>query len=122
MVKIAFQWLIIALMGVAVHSAAQNDIDNPKIKWRFKTEGPIRGSSVINKQQILFGSADGYLYALNRGDGALQWKFKTAGAIVGAPAIAETSVVVVSRDGVIYALDARTGKQNWQFKMAPDLA
>lgn len=122
MVKIAFQWLIIALMGVAVHSAAQNDIDNPKIKWRFKTEGPIRGSSVINKQQILFGSADGYLYALNRGDGALQWKFKTMGAIVGAPAIAETSVVVVSRDGAIYALDTRTGKQNWQFKMALDLA
>ena len=100
---------------------AKSVIDTPKIKWRYKTEGLIRGDSVIDKSNVYFGSADGYLYSLNIEDGSLNWKFKTGGAIVSAPTIFAKTVVVSSRDGFVYAVNAKSGKARWTFQMKPEL-
>jgi len=58
---------------------------NPKVKWKFKTQGPIRGSSVAGQENIYFGSADGYLYSVRKKDGELTWKFQTSGSITSTP-------------------------------------
>ncbi len=98
---------------------AGNGITSPKIKWSFKTEGSIRGSSVISNGKIFFGSADGFLYALNEKDGSLLWKCKTGGAISGSPSVAGSSVYISSRDHYVYSVNANTGTLNWRFKMLP---
>ena len=92
-------------------------IENPKVKWRFKTEGPIRGDAVITGENLYFGSSDGFLYALDKRDGNLLWKFKTDGAITGSPAIADQTVYISSRDNHVYAIDIQSGNQKWSFKM-----
>lgn len=96
-------------------------IENPKIRWKFQTQGSIRGAAVVQGDQIYFGSADGYFYALNKTSGNLLWKFQTQGAIAGAPAIQESMVIFASRDNFIYALNPKTGQLVWKFQMQPIL-
>jgi len=98
---------------------AGNGITSPKIKWSFKTEGTIRGSSVSWNGKLFFGSADGFLYALNKKDGSLLWKYETGGAIAGSPSVAGSSVYISSRDNYVYAVNMNTGKLSWRFKMLP---
>lgn len=100
---------------------AQQDIDNPKTKWEFKTQGPIRGSSVILEGNVYFGSSDGFLYAVDKQNGRLKWKYQTNGAIVSTPTISQSILYITNRNNVLYALDAYSGKLVWEFKMQPDL-
>jgi outer membrane protein assembly factor BamB len=87
--------LVAALALLSIESAPGAEIVNPRIKWAFQAEGPIRGSAAIADGAIYFGSADGFLYALDKEDGDLRWKFQTGGAIAGAPTIAGSTVIVV---------------------------
>ena len=96
-------------------------ITYPKIKWAFKTQGPVRASSVISDGSIYFGSTDGFLYALNKEDGSLLWKLQTRGAITASPAVAGTSVFIVSRDHYLYSINKYSGKLNWKFKTGQEL-
>src|SRR5690606_8106121 len=112
--------LIIAIALFSVVNA-QTNITNPKIKWKFKTGGSIRGTSILVDNKLYFGSADGYLYALNKADGNLLWKFQTLGAISGTPAFSENTVYIASRDNYLYAIESVSGKLKWKFQMQPDL-
>lgn len=111
---------IIAIILFSVVNA-QIDITNPKIKWKFKTDGPIRGTSKVADDKLYFGSTDGYLYALNKFDGNLLWKFQTPGAISATPALSENTVYIASRDNFLYAIESVSGKLKWKFQMQPDL-
>nr|WP_299070294.1 PQQ-binding-like beta-propeller repeat protein [uncultured Allomuricauda sp.] len=97
---------------------AVQDIENPKVKWKFKTQGAIRGTSVIVSQTIYFGSSDGHIYALNKLDGSLIWKHKTEGAIVSSPLIDGSRLYIASRDNNLYALNSTDGNLIWKFKMS----
>ena len=99
-----------------VNHAFGGGIIHPKIKWAFKTQGPVRASSVISDGSIYFGSTDGFLYALNKEDGSLLWKLQAQGAITASPAVAGTSVFIVSRDHYLYSINKYSGKLNWKFK------
>lgn len=110
---------LLSATAVTVFAGVPPAISHPKVKWTFKTQGTIRGSSVIDGSYIYFGSADGYLYALNKINSDLLWKFNTQGAIAGAPAVAGTRVYIASRDNYIYSVDTRTGKLTWTFKTQP---
>lgn len=114
-------FILIFLTGLFHDTIAFQGIDNPKVKWRFKTEGPIRGDAVISGQHIYFGSSDGHLYALTKADGNLLWKFKTNGSITGSPALSEDTAYISSRDNHLYAIDIISGEQKWAFKMQPIL-
>lgn len=96
-------------------------ITNPKVKWKFKTAGTIRGGVVVDAGVVYVGSADGFLYAVHASDGHLIWKFQTNGSIAGTPAIDGSTVVVTSRDNVVYALDVKNGHLLWKFEMKPVL-
>lgn len=102
-------------------SLVKNDILNPKIKWRFKTQGAIRGTPLISDNTIYFGSSDGFIYALNKQEGNLIWKYKTNGAIVSAPIILGSSLFISSRDNYLYALNIKNGSLNWKFKMQKNI-
>jgi eukaryotic-like serine/threonine-protein kinase len=93
----------------------------PRIKWSFQAEGPIRGSASIEGGSIYFGSADGFVYALNKNDASLQWKFQTGGAIAGAPAVTPSMVIVAGRGQSVYALSRKNGAVVWSFETLPTL-
>ena len=47
-------------------------------KWRVITEGPVRFAPVVSGDLVIFGSDDGWLYAVESGSGALKWKTRGA--------------------------------------------
>lgn len=51
----------------------------PAVKWKFATEGPVISSPALAGRIVYFGSYDGKLYARDAATGQLKWKFKTAG-------------------------------------------
>lgn len=100
---------------------ASGDIEHPRIKWAFQTEGFIRGAAVLDGDSLYFGSADGLLYAVSKKDGQLRWKFQTGGAIAGAPAVAGSTVIVAGRSDWVHALDVADGSLRWSFRLQPVL-
>ncbi|HYF66754.1 MAG TPA: PQQ-binding-like beta-propeller repeat protein [Ohtaekwangia sp.] len=112
----SFFYVVILLTG---YDGVSNGITNPKVKWKFKTQGPVRGSAVVTADHIYFGSAEGFFYALNKSDGSLLWKYETKGAIVGAASVSTETVVLTSRDNFVYALNSKTGELTWKFEMNP---
>ena len=98
--------------GLSPYSTA----DNPGTeKWRFKTDGCVRGGPVIgNDGTIYVGSWDFYLYAINS-DGSLKWKYSTLWKIWSTPAIAEDGTIYVgSWDWKLYAINPN-GTLKWKF-------
>ncbi|HEY5919284.1 MAG TPA: PQQ-binding-like beta-propeller repeat protein [Chryseolinea sp.] len=111
------------LFGTTVTHAQVEEptILNPIAKWKFKTQGPIRGSSVADNSTIYFGSADGHLYAVNKNNGELVWKFKTESPISSTPALSGMLVLISSNNNSLYAVDRSTGKLVWKYLMQPSV-
>ncbi len=110
------------LFGVFVQQGFSSAIQNPKVRWKFKTQGSIRGTAIVYDNQIYFGSADGYLYVLDKGTGELKWKYQTQGAVSATPAISASAIVFTSRDNFVYALDSKSGELKWKFQMQSPMA
>ncbi len=73
------------------------------LAWKFSTGGAVLSCPAIGLDgRILFGSADGYLYAVSS-EGRLLWKFSTQSAIVSSPR--------VLRDGTTFCA-CTDGKRN----------
>ncbi len=87
-----------------------------KIKWKFKTGGPIYSSPVVANGKVFVGSNDGSLYAVDVKTGKGLWSFKTDAAVVSAPVVYEGRVYIGSKDGYLYALDPEKGTLLWKFK------
>jgi outer membrane protein assembly factor BamB len=94
-------------------------------KWLLKTGEPVpfahrwdyfQSSPAWVDGVLYFGSADGYLYAVEANSGKVLWRFQTAGRVRASPAVADGVVYGGSMDGNLYALDAATGKLKWRFK------
>ena len=92
----------------------------PRIKWRFKTDGSIRSSAVMNETNVYFGNSAGNIYCLDR-SGNLIWQYNTESAIVSSPALSESSVIVINRDNVIFSLNNKTGELNWKYETGTTL-
>jgi len=97
-----------------------------KTRWKFKANDHIYGSAALLDADnrtllILFGSADGILYALNP-DGELQWQYDTGAPIRSSPVIGngpeeEESTIVYfgNGNGKLFALDAESGRKRWSY-------
>lgn len=86
------------------------------LKWKYKTEGPIRSSPTLGMDgAIYFGSDDGHLYVVNP-NGSLKWKYKTEGSVESSPAIwADDIIYVGSDDKHLYAFNP-DGTLKWKFR------
>ncbi len=62
--------------GREEHTLYALDAASGKVLWDFTTGGRIDSPPTVHKGMLLFGSADGYVYCLRAGDGALVWKFR----------------------------------------------
>lgn len=110
-------FISIALCALLATTVSYAEISNPRVKWAFQSEGPIRGSAVLDGNSVYFGSADGNIYAVRKDTGELRWKFSTGGSIAGTPAVIGSTVVVSGRGKTVYALDASAGTVRWTFQM-----
>ncbi len=52
--------------------------DSGQRRWSFTAGGRIDSPPTIHQRQVLFGSADGWVYALRLADGELVWRFMAA--------------------------------------------
>jgi outer membrane protein assembly factor BamB len=75
------------------------------------------------KLDIIVGSGDDHMYALNGEDGAVIWKYKTPGNIWSSPALGDidldgqVEVIFGSTHGEkVYALDGEDGSLRWAYK------
>ena len=87
-----------------------------KVRWKFKTGGPILGNPAVAYDTVYVGSNDQKLYALDVKKWRIKWTFKAGGAIRYAPTVWNRRVYFSARDNRVYALDAETGDQIWQFQ------
>lgn len=96
------------------------DAKTGKETWKFKTNGPVHGTAVIDKNKIYIGGWDAVLYALNAETGKEIWHYaletKTGfKGIQSSVAVADGKVFFGARDPYFFALDAETGKLNWKY-------
>ena len=87
-----------------------------ELVWKFKTGDRVSSSPAVSEGIVYFGSADGYLYALEVNTGQEQWKFKTDNFVYSSPAVSNGVVYFGSCDRYFYALDINTGQEKWKFK------
>lgn len=86
-----------------------------KLKWKTKTNGPIRSSAVVVDGILYIGSNDKCIYAMDANTGSILWKVETGGLVAGSAAVYKGLVYIMSEDGVLYALETKTGKEGWKY-------
>lgn len=64
--------------SIDTHTLFALDSQTGRKLWSYTVGGPIDSPPTYYKGLVLFGSADGYIYALRAGDGILAWRFRGA--------------------------------------------
>ena len=108
------------------------DAFDGSVKWKFKTNGHVYASvalepdSLGHTKRILFGSADGFFYALNT-RGELLWKFCAGDVIRASAALGKNPeneqkniVYFGCGNGNLYALNTEDGSLRWKYDFTPD--
>lgn len=91
------------------------DLATGEVLWRMKHLDIISSPTVV-QGMVLFGSADGNIYAVTADSGRVVWTFKTGAQIQSSPAIAHDLIYIGSMDNNVYALEAETGTPVWQYR------
>jgi hypothetical protein len=101
--------------AVHQHRLASLDARDGKCLWTFTAGGRIDTPPTLHGDLVLFGAADGWLYALRAADGALGWRLRVApderrilafGQLESAWPVHGTVLV---KEGLAYAAAGRSG-------------
>ncbi len=100
-----------------------------KVIWDFKTSwtrgrlhpDPWGGSGwpgqpAIVGDRVYFGSADSYVYCVNKSDASLVWKFKTTDSAKSSPCVAGDRLVIGNLDHTVYCLNTNDGSLVWKYQ------
>ncbi|SHL34095.1 Outer membrane protein assembly factor BamB, contains PQQ-like beta-propeller repeat [Chitinophaga jiangningensis] len=110
--------------GSSDHHIYALDKHSGKLRWKYKTNGPVHGGVATSNGIIIAGSWDTYIYALNADNGQVRWKFKTdedakyhhiLEGIQATPLVYNNTIYLGTRDTKLYALDLQTGKEKWHW-------
>ena len=74
------------------------------------------GQAAIVGDRVYFGSADSYIYCLNRKDGTLVWKYKTNDSAKSSACVVGDLLVIGNLDHTVYCLNARDGTLVWKYQ------
>jgi len=117
----------VAIVGDSAFSGAHSgrlfhaDLSSGKIVWiNESSEDEIFSTPAVTDTLVIFGSLDGYFYALDRNTGEEKWSFETDGITVS-PVVAGSKVIACS-DGVIYILNVETGEQIWSYELSDEIS
>ncbi|MFH1922858.1 MAG: PQQ-binding-like beta-propeller repeat protein, partial [Planctomycetota bacterium] len=64
--------------AIDTHTIHALDAATGEPAWSFTSGGRIDSPPTVHQGRVLFGSADGWVYALRAGDGVLAWRFRAA--------------------------------------------
>jgi len=64
--------------SVDAHTVFALDADNGSTLWSYTVGGRVDSPPTVYKGMVLFGSADGWVYAMRARDGKLAWRFRGA--------------------------------------------
>lgn len=84
--------------------------------WSTGDAGASVADVVAAGQNVLVGSLDGSLHALDAVGGGPRWEFKADGWVTGAPLVAGDTIYAGTMGGSVYALTL-DGQQRWQFTL-----
>lgn len=88
-------------------------------KWSYRTKRSILASPVLDNQGICYiGSQDGFMYALDAGNGFVLWRYRTSGPIIATAALLGGMVYFASTDAIVYCLQTETARERWKFTTA----
>ncbi|MBI5686233.1 MAG: PQQ-binding-like beta-propeller repeat protein [Verrucomicrobia bacterium] len=99
--------------SVNTHTVHALDAGSGKRLWGFTVGGRVDSPPTLWQGRVLFGSADGHVYCLRSGDGALVWKFRAAPldqrlmAQEQVESVWPVSGSVLVREGVVYCVAGR---------------
>ncbi len=94
------------------------DWQKAAVAWTYEAADsrlPYYASAAVTDAQVVIGSRDKLVHAIDAATGKVQWTFATQGRVDSSPVIADTRVFVGSSDGAIYGLRLTDGKQVWRF-------
>jgi outer membrane protein assembly factor BamB len=91
------------------------------LAWRFRTGGKVRSTPAVEGDRVVFGSEDGFVYAVALPTGAEAWRARIGGDVSSSPAIAGERVVVLGADGTLRALGLQDGRPVWSLPTGPDV-
>lgn len=96
------------------------DAASGKLLWKFKTQGPVHSSPVVNNNVVYIGSWDSNLYAIDGKNGTEKWRFKTDSkmtykGIQSSVLVEDGFVYFGARAPYFYALNEATGKLVWKY-------
>lgn len=99
------------------------DAKTGALAWAFRTGGVVHSSPALAGENLVVGSWDGAVYALDAASGEQRWRFQTQTeqkvnvmtGIQASPSVDGDTVYIGSRDGFFYALDAGSGRQKWRY-------
>ncbi|MEO6540412.1 MAG: PQQ-binding-like beta-propeller repeat protein, partial [Ferruginibacter sp.] len=86
--------------------------------------GPVVSTPVINRDDIIFGAWDTYLYSLNKHTGKLNWKWSNGSTVRNyspascIPVVKDDVIYIVAPDRYLSAIDAVTGQPLWRTREA----
>ena len=89
---------------------------SPELKWKFTTEGPIKGTAAIFEDRVYIGSEDKNIYCLNLKDGLKIWSKTLSDIVESSPLVLDGDLIIGTADGNLYRLDGKSGEQKWTYK------
>lgn len=101
-----------SLLGVASGKLS----DSLKLYWKFRTDGSIKSSAIIEGGRVYIGSDDGKVYGIDLVSGTEIWFFQTEDTVEAAPCFLNGSIFVGSSDSFLYVLNAETGALKWKYE------
>lgn len=90
------------------------DVQTGRVLWRFATHGKIYSTPAVEKDAIVVGSSDHFIYCLSS-TGKLRWKLETQKPVEASPVMGNDVVYIGGSDGHFRAIQLQTGKLLWDF-------
>jgi len=111
----------LAFAGLRDGSLVCADLEAGNILWSSDlSDEQTFSTPAIISSRVIYASDNGFVYAVNRKDGALVWEFDTGG-LPSSPVVAKDKVAV-SADGVLFLLDLATGKKMWSKEVSDEIS
>ncbi len=74
-------------------------------KWEFKSGAHVYTSPLLHRDAVVIGSADGYVYKLDKETGKMIWRYEIGAEVYSSPVTDGSSFYFGSDDGNLYALE-----------------
>jgi outer membrane protein assembly factor BamB len=108
----------VAFVGTEGNEFLAVDWKKGEVVWRYEAPqrpGAYRSSAAITPDEVIVGSRDKIVRALDPKTGDERWQFVTKSPVDSSPVVVGRRVFVGSGDGRLYALDVASGEERWQF-------